>query len=260
MITNKDTNMMIDLLVSAYGDKAFPVDDPKKLAKVMNLWSVMFQDDEPREVLLAVKNCIATLSFPPRVADIKSRIAQSRLNGQMTEMEAWSVIRNAVRGARNGTDANQAFMKLPPILQKCVGNPSQIMAWGGVSIDTFEGVIASNFMRSYRETAKNEAMYNALPKDMQSEQSYLNPTPKEVTMLPEPAPQKSLDEMEADRVRSEIEYREKYLADKLRASAEKVEQFKKPMTETELKMLEAKERAETKKRQDYMKRLFPEPK
>ena len=53
MITNKDTNMMIDLLVTAYGDKSFPVDDPKKLAKVMNLWSVMFQDDEPKEVLLA---------------------------------------------------------------------------------------------------------------------------------------------------------------------------------------------------------------
>lgn len=244
MITNKDTNMMIDLIVAAYGDKAFPVDDPKKLAKVMNLWSVMFQDDEPREVLLAVKNCIATLSFPPRVADIKSRIAQSRLNGQMSEMEAWSVIRNAVRGARNGTDANQAFMKLPPILQKCVGNPSQIMAWGGVSIDTFEGVIASNFMRSYRETAKNEAMYNALPKDMQSEQSYLNPTPKEVTMLPEPAPQKTFEERDVEMNIEAQVYRERQGIEANPEYDSKVADFLKPMTDTELKMFEAKKRHE----------------
>ena len=232
MITNKDTNMMIDLIVAAYGDKAFPVDDPKKLAKVMNLWSVMFQDDEPREVLLAVKNCIATQSFPPRVADIKSRIAQSRLDGQMTEMEAWSEVRKAVNDSGSYSDANKAFLALPAILQKCVGTPSMLKAWHQVSIDTFEGVIASNFMRSYRETAKNEAMYNALPKDMQSEQSYLNPTPKEVTMLPEPAPQKSFEERERQGIEANPEYNDK------------VADFLKPMTDTELKMFEAKKRHE----------------
>ena len=66
MITNKDMGEIIDLLTAAYGDKAFPVDDPKKMAKVVNLWSVMYQDDSPEEVLISVKDCIATLQFAPR--------------------------------------------------------------------------------------------------------------------------------------------------------------------------------------------------
>lgn len=245
MITGKDISTMMDLLVSAYGEKSFPT-DPKQMTQVANLWSVMFKDDEPEEVLLAVKNCIATLSFPPRIADIKSRIAQSRTK-QMTEMEAWSAIREAVRNSSSRTDANEAFVKLPPILQKCVGTPSQLRAWNGVSVDTFEGVIASNIQRSYRESAKYELTYYSLPKDMQASQNWMVEQKSEVQMLPEPAPQKSLDEVEADRIKSEIEYREKYLLDKLRASNEKVEKFKNP-TEAEWKMMEAKKRHEEKMR------------
>ena len=243
MISDKDITQIMDLLIAAYGEKAYPT-DPKQMIKVANLWSVMFQDDEPKEVLLAVKNCIATLSFPPRVADIKSRIAQSRLDGQMTEMEAWSEVRKAVNDSGTYSDANKAFLGLPAILQKCVGTPSMLKAWHQVSIDTFEGVIASNFLRSYRETAKNEAMYNALPKDMQSEQSYLNPTPKEVTMLPEPAPQKTFEERDIEMNIEAQVYRERQGIEANPEYGSKVADFLKPMTDTELKMFEAKKRHE----------------
>ena len=244
MITNQDITQIMDLLIAAYGDKAYPIDSPQKMAKTANLWSVMLQDDEPREVLLAVKNCIATLSFPPKIADIKSRIAQSRMAGQMTEMEAWSSIRDAVRSAKNRTEANQAFMKLPLILQKCVGNPSQIIAWCSVSTDTFEGVIASNVQRSYRELARREATFYALPKDMQSEQSYLNPTPKEVTMLPEPAPQKTFEERDVEMNIEAQVYRERQGIEANPEYDSKVADFLKPMTDAELKMFEAKKRHE----------------
>lgn len=251
MITGKDISTMMDLLVAAYGDKSFPT-EPKQMAQVANLWSVMFKDDEPEEVLLAVKNCIATLSFPPRIADIKSRIAQSRMEGQLTEMEAWHVIRNAVREASNRTDANKEYTKLPPILQKCVGNPSQLMAWHGVSIDTFEGVISSNVQRSYRELAKNEAMYNALPKDMQSFQSYLNPIPKDVTMLPEPAPQMSYEDRITEMDRQASEYRQRYLSES-KVGADRISAFQAPMTENELKMLDAKKKHEEAVRLERMR-------
>ena len=248
MITIKDTNMLIDLIVSAYGDKAFPVDDPKKLAKVMNLWSVMFQDDEPREVLLAVKNCIATLQFPPKIADIKARISQSRMAGQMTEMEAWQKIREAVNNSNSRSDANKAYTELPAILKKVVGSPSQLRAWNDCSIDTFEGVIASNVQRSYRELARREATYYALPKDLQSEQSWMVEAPKEVTMLPEPKPQKSFEERQAEMDNEAREYREKQGMTENTDYSDRVADFKKPMTKNELLELEAKKRHEEKKR------------
>ena len=243
MITGKDISTMMDLLVSAYGEKSFPT-EPKQMTQVANLWSVMFKDDEPEEVLLAVKNCIATLSFPPKVADIKSRIAQSRMAGQMTEMEAWSAIRDAVRSARNRTDANRVFTELPPILQKCVGTPSQIMAWGGVSTDTFEGVIASNIQRSYRELAKREATFYALPKDMQASQSWMIEKQSDVQMLPEPAPQKSFEERDVEMNIEAQVYREQQGIEANPEYNDRVADFLKPMTDAELKMFEAKKRHE----------------
>jgi hypothetical protein len=107
-MTQKDINTMMDLLVAAYGEKAFPIDNPKKMAKVSNLWSVMFAEYEPAEVAVAVKDCIATLQFPPKIADIKSRMAQNRLAGQMTEMEAWALIRKAVEESNSRENAVKA--------------------------------------------------------------------------------------------------------------------------------------------------------
>ena len=248
MISNQDTNQMIDLIVSAYGDKAFPVDNPKKLAKVMNLWAVMFRDDDPKEVLIAVKNCISTLQFPPKIADIKSRIAQNRMAGQMTEMEAWIEIRKAVKNATTYKDANEAFISLPKILQKLVGEPSTLVAWNRVSIDTFEGVIASNTQRSYKELAKREAEYYSLPKDLQTEQAWLIAEQKEVTMLPEPKPQKSIDEMMDDMDKNADAYREDHAITPNADYSSRVDAFRKPMTKDELLMHEAKEKRKDKLR------------
>ena len=252
MITGKDISTMMDLLVTAYGDKSYPT-DPKQMAKVANLWSVMFRDDEPEEVLIAVKNCIATLTFPPKIADIKSRIAQSRMSGQMTEMEAWAKVRDAVRNSDTRPDANRTFLDLPEILQKVVGTPSQLIAWHGVSLDTFEGVIASNIQRSYRELARNEATWNALPKDLQTSQKWMVGKPESVTMLPEPTPQKSIDEIQNDMDVSAREYRAKYGISENPEYKGKVADFQKPMSDSEQKMFEAKKRHDLKTKLDRMK-------
>lgn len=252
MITGKDISTIMDLLVAAYGDKSYPT-DPKQMAKVANLWNVMFRDDEPDEVLIAVKNCIATLSFPPKIADIKIRIAQNRLSGQMTEMEAWSAIREAVKSSDTRQNANQSFTELDPILQKVVGTPSQLRAWFMVSVDTFEGVIASNIQRSYRELAKHEITYYSLPKDLQASQKWMVGKPESVTMLPEPAPQKSIDEMQDDMDASAREYREKYGIFGNPNYKGKVADFQKPMSDSEQKMFEAKKRHDLKTKLDRMK-------
>ena len=247
MITQKDINAIMDLLVSAFGDKAYP-NDPKQMARVSYLWTVMFQDDDPKEVLVAVKNCIATLQFPPKIADIKARISQSRMAGQMTEMEAWQKIREAVENSYSVSDANRSFNKLSPILKKVVGSPSQLRAWYSCSTDTFEGVIASNVQRSYRELARREATYYALPKDLQTEQSWMVEEPKDVTMLPEPKPQKSFEERQAEMDDEAREYREKQGMTENTDYSDRVSDFKKPMTKNELLELEAKKRHEDKKR------------
>ena len=189
MMTQNDIETVLDLLITAYGEKAYPVDDRKKMAKIANLWSVMFVDDEPAEVLTAVKDCIATLQFPPKVADIKSRIAQNRLSGQMTEMEAWMMIRNAVEDSNSREKARQIYENLPPMIKKLC-NPSQLLAWRAVEDEQFETVVCSNVLRSYRVLLNREAGYHALPADIQKAEQWRIEAPKQekAPELPKPAP------------------------------------------------------------------------
>ncbi len=250
MMTIENIGTMLELLETAYGESFYKGTNREK---TLRLWSVMFRDDEPKEVLIAVKSCIATLQYPPKVADIKSRIAQNRMAGQLTEMEAWSKIREAVKNACTSVDANTAFLCLPEILQKCVGTPSQLRSWHGVSADTFEGVIASNVQRNYRELARREATYNALPKDMQAAQNWMVEEPKNVTMLPEPA-EKSIGEIIEEANDKSAENRNITMTNELKGKhADRVSAFLTPLTDAELKMQTAKEKAEEKNRLERMR-------
>ena len=249
MMTQKDIEKVMDLLVAAYGEKAYPTADPKQMAKVSSLWSVMFAEDEPGEVLIAVKNCIATSPYAPHVSDIKQRIAQSRMAGQMTEMEAWVQIRKAIKKAGTSAEANQAFSEMPRILRKVVGEPGTLKEWRGVSLDTLEGVIASNCQRSYRELARAEATFNALPKDIQRKSAWMVSEP-EAVMLPEPKPQKSHEERFADMDRDAAEYRKKYVLPQSQDMTYRVSAFKAPMTDAELKMMAAKAKTDEKYRKE----------
>ena len=192
MMTSDDINTIMDLLIAAYGEKSYPIEDPKKMAKISNLWSVMFADDNPKEVLVAVKDCIATLQFLPKIADIKQRISANKLAGQMTEMEAWAIIRDAVERSTSREEAQKIFDKLPKIIQRTVGSASQLRGWRVVDDDQFETVVASNCMRTYRLLAQREAGYHALPTDIQQEEQWLIEKPKQAE-LPEPEKQKKVN-------------------------------------------------------------------
>lgn len=179
MITENDFTEIMNLLLSAYGEKAFPTDNLEKMDKVLHLWTVMFKDDSPEEVLVAVKDCIATLQFPPKIADIKSRIAQSRLAGQPTEMEAWAMVYKAIAEATRIGKAQTLFDELPPIAQELVAMPEQLLDWHEVPGDKLTTVVASNFMRSYKVKAERQASYHALPADIQKHEEWKLPKEKE---------------------------------------------------------------------------------
>ena len=213
MINRENIGEIFNLLSANYGEKMFP-DDQKKMANVVNLWQVMFADDDPAEVLVAVKDCIATLQFPPKIADIKSRISQNR-TGQMTEMDAWSKIVEAINRSYSKDDANKEFFQLPAILQRIVGSPSQLQSWRLVEVAQLHTVVMSAVLRSYRELVLSEETYHALPADMQKHEEWRLSKPV-MDSLPEPKREQTLDEMEDEMDRAAREYREKYLMPELK--------------------------------------------
>ena len=159
--------------------------------EVFSAWYPMFQDDDADEVNRAVVAYICTEKFAPTVAGIKTLMAENRMAGQMTEIEAWGRIRDAVDYSTSRPEAQKQYDKLPKLLQKIAGSASQLVAWRKVSEDTFEGVIASNVQRSYRELARRQAVYYAIPGQLRLEQQWRVEGPKEsgLVSLPE-APKK----------------------------------------------------------------------
>ena len=170
-MNTQEISKVLGLLETAFGTKRFYAETDKE--RVIYLWSVIFKDDDAIEVNRAVINCLSTLQFPPTIADIKMRMAQARMAGQMTEMEAFQRIKEAVSDVNSGRQyATDAYAELPPILKKLCGNAMQLKDWARVSSEKFETVIASNIMRSYEKLAMREADFYAMPKQLQESEQW----------------------------------------------------------------------------------------
>lgn len=134
----------------------------------VSLWAEMFEDTPYEVVGMAVKAFIATDvdGYPPNVGRIKQEIRKLSEKEQMTEQEAVSLIMKATRNGLYG--AQQEYDKLPPVLQRLVGSPSQLKVWARMSADELQTVVASNLMRSYKVIAKREEEYQALPSSIKN--------------------------------------------------------------------------------------------
>ena len=189
-MTPKELGIVMDRLEKYYRNYYAGAD--KK--EVFTAWFEMFKDDDPAEVNRAVVAYICTNTFPPTVAGIKTLMAENRMAGQMTEMQAWQKIRDAVDFSTNRDEARKQYDQLSPLLKKLAGSPSQLISWRKVNEDTFEGVIASNVQRSYRELARREAVFYAIPGQLQAEQTWRVEGPKDDQIaLPEGAKPKKLN-------------------------------------------------------------------
>lgn len=171
------------LKIMAVLQAAYPMFYAKKskeeLDGIVNLWAEMFADEPYQVVAMATKALIKTRvsTFPPGIGEINEKILQITQPEEMTEMEAWGLVRRAIRGAsmelssrifRNGsldprTSAQRNFEGLPPLLQKIVNSPEQLAAWEKLPEHQIDTVLQSNFMRSYSAKAKHARDYIALP-------------------------------------------------------------------------------------------------
>ena len=219
--------------------------------RILNAWYPMFRDDDAGEVARAVTTYICTEKYAPTIAGIKTIMADLRMAGQMTEMQAWQKVRTAIDSAGSRNDAIAAFGNLPSILQKLICNPSQLRYWRSCSDDTLEGVIASNVQRSYRELAKREAVFYAIPGQLQQEQKWRVLAPEQAS-LPEPEKEKTLAEAYAEAEEKETAFREIHGIKPNADYASRVAAFQKPLTQDEIKAFEAKQK---KKDADRLERM-----
>lgn len=62
------------------------------------------------------------------------------------------MVRKAIANGIYGAETE--YSKLPPLVQKAVGDPGQLRAWATSEAESLETVAQSNFMRCYRAELK----------------------------------------------------------------------------------------------------------
>lgn len=142
----------------------YPNWHPSDMSFTVDAWASMLDGFTYQEISVALKAFIVsdTSGFAPtpgQVIGLLDRATSQELN----EMEAWLLVSKALSNGYYG--AEKEFEKLPPIVQKCIGSPSQLRNWSQTDSGSVENVIQSNFMRTYRqELAKNREM-RKIPRD-----------------------------------------------------------------------------------------------
>ena len=243
MMTTEDITLVLKMLSANYGEDFYKGTNPKD---VIQLWSVQFADDDPEDVMQAVQNCIATLTWRPHIADIRKRMASNATRGQMTPTEAFQQISIAVSKSYDAESGTKQYNNLPPILRKTVGMPSQLISWHNVSDEAFQTVIMSAIRESYKEFAQRQADYHALPEFVRKSEQWRVQAPEQVA-LPEPEKENTLAELFSEADRKEVEFRIQQGIEPNPEYNERMNDFLIPMTADEKKMIEAREKAKVEK-------------
>lgn len=107
----------------------------------------------------------------PNVGQIREQMRKMAEPAGMTEIEAWGLVKNALRNGSYGYA--EEYAKLPPLVRRCVGSATQIREWAQMDSSEVDSVVASNFQRSYRAVSKQEADWQRLPEGFRQEMERL---------------------------------------------------------------------------------------
>ena len=159
----KDIIQVLSTLKTAY--PAFYSKMTKsELEKVVDLWHVMFRDEDSFVLVAAVHELIGThKGYPPDIATVKEQIRNvtAAALGEPTDHELWLIYRGAVSNCLYNERA--VFESLPPILQRYAGSPGMLTEHAMMESERFNSVIGSTFLKTIPQLRKREEYRQRLP-------------------------------------------------------------------------------------------------
>ena len=176
-MNREETKRIIQVMCTTY-----PNYHPDNLSDTVDVWTMMLEDFTYQEISLALKAYILTdtSGFAPSVGAL---VAKVRKTDDLNELEAWAMVSKALRNGYYG--AEDEFAKLPHMVQKAVGTPSNLRQWAQTDSDSIENVIQSNFIKTYRSAAKREQEQRALPQNLRIALSSADAMARKQKMLEE---------------------------------------------------------------------------
>lgn len=161
-MTREETKVLLKLIADA-----FPNFKPSNPSGTVDIWAAMLNDYEFQEMVTALKIFIATdtSGFAPTVGQLLSKYQTSEHLNRLQPLEAWSLVSKALRDS--AYNYKERYEELPAEVQKAVGSPENLHAWG-IDPQYNEGVMQSNFIRTYNNVLKQQEEYAKLPKDVRA--------------------------------------------------------------------------------------------
>lgn len=145
----------------------YPQYNPLDKTIAVNAWFDMLKEYPKELIENALRAFISndTTGFAPSVGQLIGKMNEIQNMGELNEMEAWTLVSKAIRNS--GYHSIEEFEKLPELVQKSVGTPSQLRTWA-LDQNYNEQVVSSNFIKCYRAEAKRKRERMSLPQDIRN--------------------------------------------------------------------------------------------
>lgn len=146
---------------------SYPNYKPNDISETVDVWQMMLSDYDYNIVAMALKAYILsdTSGFAPNIGQLVAKMQTITKPQELNEMEAWSLVSKAIRNS--GYNSVEEFAKLPPLVQKAVGLPDQLMTWA-LDENYNEQVVSSNFMRCYRTELTRHEELSKMPSEVKA--------------------------------------------------------------------------------------------
>ena len=159
-MTREETVKIIRIMVDSY-----PNYKPNDISETVDVWQMMLSDYDYNIVAMALKAYILsdTSGFAPSIGQLVDKMKSITSPQELNEMEAWSLVCDALQNS--GYNYAEEYAKLPPLVQKAVGLPTQLQTWA-LTENLNKDVVGSNFMRCYRIEVERQNEISKMPQNV----------------------------------------------------------------------------------------------
>ncbi len=161
-MTKDETKRILTVISATY--PTFKVADP---VSTLEAWHWALEEYSYGDISKALKVFIKTdgSNFAPSASKLISLVDVEEEHIIPTEIEAWGMVRTVCQGL-DWDNPKASFDKLPEIIQRTVHSPGTLKEWAQTDNDTFETVISSNFMRTYKGVIKQYMDEKRMPEEV----------------------------------------------------------------------------------------------
>jgi hypothetical protein len=152
--------VLIRIITSTY-----PNFRPINVSDTVDAWCEMLSDYTYEQAAAALKVFTRsdTSGFAPTIGQLIDKINTINSPQELNESQAWCLVRRAI--SNSFYHAEEEFAKLPPIIQRAVGHPSNLRD-KAIDEEYNDGVEKSNFIKAYRIELERQRERNSMSPDM----------------------------------------------------------------------------------------------